>query len=54
MMNYENKKEHIIIDLVNIIDNLDTNLMELGSLDGTGSRKNSLEKWYAEKKRSMR
>lgn len=50
MMNYENKKEHLIKDLVKIIDNLDTNLMELGSLDGTGSKKNNLKKWYIEKK----
>lgn len=50
MMNYEYKKEPIIKDLVHIIDTLDADLIELSSLDGTVSRKNSLKKWYAEKK----
>lgn len=50
MMNYENKKEHIIKDLVKIIDALDADLIELSALNGTGSRKKSLKKWYAEKK----
>lgn len=50
MTNYDKKKDHLLNDLIAVIDKLDESLMKLNDLEGSSYRKNSLKKWYEEKK----
>ncbi|MFZ1252175.1 MAG: hypothetical protein WAR04_07250 [Streptococcus suis] len=50
MADLEQKKEHVLENLVTVIEELDENLMTVDALGEDTKKKHRLKKWYYEKK----
>lgn len=50
MTNYEEKKDLVIDNISKTLEQLDTDIRNLSSLEDDSAKNNTLNKWYAEKK----